>query len=99
MASGQHPTGPPDWNNLNVLHKNTLPVRAYFHNLASEEDALTHDAASSRTHSLSGAWKFQHAYSPFEVPEKFSSSSFDTAQWSDVTVPGMWQLQGFGKGP
>ncbi|KZM23141.1 Beta-galactosidase [Ascochyta rabiei] len=99
MASGAHPSGLPDWNNLDVLHKGTLPVRAYFHNYASEADALTYDVVKSKTHSLSGTWKFEHAYSPFEAPEGFEATSYDTSKWSDIAVPGMWQLQGFGKGP
>lgn len=99
MSSATHPADPPDWNNLSILHKNTLPARAYFHNYPSEADALTYNIAKSRTHNLSGIWKFQHAYSPFEAPENFQSPSFDTSKWSDIAVPGMWQLQGFGKGP
>ncbi|KAJ4370388.1 hypothetical protein N0V83_004906 [Neocucurbitaria cava] len=99
MTSNVHPAETPDWNNLSVLHKNTLPARAYFHNYASEADALTYDITRSKSHSLSGTWKFQHAYSPFEVPEGFESTGFDTSKWSDIAVPGMWQLQGFGKGP
>jgi beta-galactosidase len=99
MASGQHPAVIPDWNNLNILHKNTLPARAYFHNYASEEDALNSEVTRSTTHSLSGTWKFQHSNSPFEAPEGFESASFDTSKWSDIPVPSMWQLQGFGKGP
>lgn len=94
-----HPTALPDWNNLEVLHRNTLPPRSYFHVYNSEEDALTYDTTRSRTHFLSGTWKFQHAYSPFEGPEGFEFPSFDTSSWSDIAVPGMWQLQGFGKGP
>ncbi|KAF2630794.1 glycoside hydrolase family 2 protein [Macroventuria anomochaeta] len=99
MTSGAHPADLPDWNNLKVLHKGTLPVRAYFHNYASEADALTYDVSKSKTHSLSGTWKFEHAYSPFEAPESFEAPSYDTSKWSDIAVPGMWQLQGFGKGP
>ncbi|CAG5175936.1 uncharacterized protein ALTATR162_LOCUS8249 [Alternaria atra] len=99
MASGLHPAGVPDWNNLDILHKNTLPARAYFHNYKSEADALSSDVNKSTTHSLSGTWKFQHSFSPFEAPEGFESTTFDTSSWSDIAVPGMWQLQGFGKGP
>lgn len=99
MASGTQPADLPDWNNLNVLHKGTLPVRAYFHNYTSAANALTYDVSKSRTHSLSGTWKFEHAYSPFEAPEGFEAPSYDTSKWSDITVPGMWQLQGYGKGP
>lgn len=99
MASGTHPASKPDWTNLEVLHKGTLQPRAYFHNYASEADALTYNAEQAKTHCLSGTWKFEHAYSPFEAPEGFEQPSFDSSKWSDITVPGMWQLQGFGKGP
>ena len=99
MTSSTHPSDKPDWNNLKILHKNTLPPRAYFHNYGSERDALSYDAANSKTHSLSGTWKFHLSPSPFEAPEGFEASSFDTSSWNDIAVPGMWQLQGFGKGP
>ncbi|KAH7072681.1 hypothetical protein BKA63DRAFT_472803 [Paraphoma chrysanthemicola] len=99
MASGSSPSQVPDWNNLDILHKNTLPPRAYFQNYTSEEDALNYDVTKSKTHSLSGTWKFEHAYSPFEATEGFEAPEFDTSKWSDIAVPGMWQLQGFGKGP
>lgn len=99
MQAGYHPEEKPDWNNLEVLHRNTLPPRAYFHNYTLESDALQADVTKSKTHSLSGTWKFQHAYSPFEAPEGFEAPSFDTSKWSDITVPGMWQLQGHGEGP
>ncbi|ORX95936.1 beta-galactosidase [Clohesyomyces aquaticus] len=98
-TSGIHPAEVPDWNNLNVLHRNTLPPRAYFHGFSSESDALSYDVEKSTSHCLSGSWKFQHSCSPFEAPEGFESPGFDTASWSDIAVPGMWQLQGFGKGP
>ncbi|PSN65078.1 intracellular beta-galactosidase BgaD [Corynespora cassiicola Philippines] len=91
------PAEVPDWNNLSILHKNTLPIRSYFHSYNSEADALTYDAAKSKTHSLSGTWKFQHANSPFEAPEGFEAPSFDVSKWDDIAVPGMWQLQGYGK--
>ncbi|KAF2134183.1 glycoside hydrolase family 2 protein [Dothidotthia symphoricarpi CBS 119687] len=99
MTPISHPTENPDWNNLSILHKGTLTPRSYFHNYISEADALEYDVTKSKTHSLSGTWKFQHSYSPFEAPEGFEAPSFDFSKWSDITVPGMWQLQGFGKGP
>jgi len=98
-VSGAKPAELPDWNNLKVLHKNTLSPRAYFHNYTSEADALTRDVTKSKTYCLSGTWKFHLSNSPFEAPENFEASSFDTSSWSDVAVPGMWQLQGFGRGP
>lgn len=99
MASGTHPALKPDWANLEVLHRNTLQPRAYFHNYASEAEALMYDTKQAKLHCLSGTWKFEHAYSPFEAPEGFEQPTFDSSKWSDIAVPGMWQLQGFGKGP
>ena len=96
---GQHPQSVPDWDNLSIIHKNTLPPRASFYLYDNEEDALTRDNSKARAHCLSGKWKFHLANSPFEAPASFGASSFDTSKWSNITVPGMWQLQGFGKGP
>src|SRR5918998_5719055 len=59
-----------------------LPPRAYF----------TSDAASL---SLDGTWRFRlspHADAPLG-PER---DDFDDSAWSDITVPGHWQLQGHG---
>lgn len=89
----------PDWSNLEVLHKNTLPPRANFSLYDNEEDALTRDAQKAKSHSLSGTWKFSLAKSPFDAPAGFYEEQFDSAKWGDIVVPGMWQLQGYGKGP
>ncbi|XXH01762.1 hypothetical protein Hte_008123 [Hypoxylon texense] len=99
MASKTHPASQPDWNNLEILHKNTLPPRAHFYLYNSAQDALTYDSAKSNTYSLSGAWKFNLAANPFEAPVEFEDPAFSTAEWDDVTVPSMWQLNGYGKRP
>ncbi|KAI0382418.1 glycoside hydrolase family 2 protein [Hypomontagnella monticulosa] len=99
MSSKTHPAFLPDWNNLDVLHKNTLPPRANFYTYNSIQDALTYDVAKSNTHCLSGTWKFHHAANPFEGPDGFEDPAFNTAEWDDITVPSMWQLNGYGKGP
>lgn len=89
----------PDWSNLEVLHRNTLPPRANFFLFDSEEDALTRDVAKAKALSLSGTWKFNLAKSPFDAPSDFFEEKFDAGKWGDIQVPGMWQLQGYGKGP
>ncbi|KAI0475218.1 beta-galactosidase [Xylariaceae sp. FL0804] len=94
-----HPASQPDWNNLEVLHRNTLPPRANFHVYDSPQDALTYDIAKARVHCLSGTWKFAHARNPFEAPSGFEDPAFDAAGWDDVAVPSMWQLGGYGRGP
>ncbi|KAI0148675.1 glycoside hydrolase family 2 protein [Xylariaceae sp. FL1272] len=99
LDTTRHPTAQPDWNNLNILHRGTLPPRANFHIYDSVKDALSYDSSKARTSSLSGTWKFLLASNPFEGPEGFEDPAFDTAGWDDTQVPGMWQLNGYGKGP
>jgi beta-galactosidase len=93
------PTSLPDWSNLHVLHKNTLPPRASFFVYENASDAYTRDVTKSRTLSLSGKWKFHLVKSPFDAPPDFFDPKFDPTSWGSIKVPGMWQLQGYGKGP
>lgn len=93
-----------DFNTPSVIHRNTLPPRSHFFLYSSERDALeaaqTHDVAKSKSQLLSGTWKFLHTDGPFQGPLlDFFHEGFDTSAWDDVHVPGMWQLQGFGRGP
>lgn len=90
----------PDWSNLKVIHRNTLPPRSHFHLYNTEEDALLGDVNNkSRTALLSGTWGFHLSTSPFEGPRDFYKPDFDHSLWMLIEVPGMWQCQGFGKGP
>lgn len=93
------PSKIPDWSNLEVLHRNTLPPRSSFFVYDSVPEALTRDVSKSKTLSLSGDWKFSLSKSPFDVEPDFFSPTFDAAAWGKIRVPGMWQLQGYGKGP
>ncbi|KAI8955367.1 glycoside hydrolase family 2 protein, partial [Xylaria longipes] len=90
----------PDWSNLKVLHRNTLPPRSHFHLYNTEEDALSGDVENkSRAALLSGTWGFHLSPSPFKGPRDFYKPGFDHGDWKLIQVPGMWQCQGFGKGP
>ncbi|SPO04751.1 related to beta-galactosidase [Cephalotrichum gorgonifer] len=93
------PTSPPDWCNLSVLHRNTLPPRSTFYLYGSQADALSRDTARSKCQLLSGKWKFHLSTTPFKGPTAFADPSFDSSGWDKVDVPGMWQCQGYGKGP
>jgi beta-galactosidase len=99
MEAHTFPKDVPDWSNLNVIHKNTLPPRATFHLYDNESDALTRDTSKSKSLSLSGTWKFSLAKSPFDAPVDFFEKEFDAQKWGQIQVPGMWQLQGYGRGP
>ena len=96
---GQFPptADPPDWNNLQVIQRNELPPRAYFFPHETIEDALSRASPKSTGELLSGSWQFQHFESPFLAPSDFHRLDYDTKSWPAIHVPGMWQLQGYGK--
>lgn len=98
-ATVKYPESLPDWSNLAVLHKNVLPPRASFYIYENEQDALSRDISKSKTLSLNGIWKFKLEKYPEEPAREFFKSSFDASRWGDIIVPGIWQLQGYGKGP
>ncbi len=89
---------PPDWSNLKVLHKNTLPPRAHFIPFPSESAALSLSPSKASSIPLSGTWKFHLSANPFEAPS-IEDVSKDQSGWTDIDVPSMWQLRGHGKGP
>ncbi len=45
---------------------------------------------------LSGEWRFQWARKPTDRPQGFYEPDFDDTAWDFITVPGNWQLQGYG---
>ncbi len=48
--------------------------------------------------SLNGVWKFRlYIASTIGQDTLFYQPRFDTSKWSDITVPGHWELQGFSK--
>lgn len=61
------------------------------------EDALSGEWNRSPWYrSLDGKWKFSWAKSPSDAPAGFYEQGFDHAGWDEITVPGTWQMQGYG---
>lgn len=94
MAS-QFPSSQPEWSDISVLHKGTLPPRSYFHLYENEQDAITGQLKRSSSVLLSGIWKFYHSFNAYDVPLGFQNPSYDTSSWANIHVPGHWQLQGW----
>lgn len=86
------------WENHQVDGINRMPARAHFLTFPNREKALL--GSNRYTHAfknLNGVWKFMFLDAPEYSPEGFHESGFDTASMDDITVPGNWQLQGYGK--
>lgn len=81
-------TSRPDWDNLAVLHRNTMQPRSTFFLYGDEGNALSRDTAKAKAVSLAGQWKFHVVNSPYEAPVGFEAPSFDSSAWSNIQVPG-----------
>lgn len=86
------------WENHQVDGINRMPARAHFLTFPNREKALL--GSNRYTHAfknLNGVWKFMFLDAPEYSPEGFYESGFNAASMDDITVPGNWQLQGYGK--
>ena len=84
------------YEDLSVLHKNTLPNRAYYIPASERlEDPVWGREASARFMLLSGEWKFRYFSSIYDVQEEFFRDGYDTGAFDTVKVPGVWQNYGY----
>ena len=88
-----------DWENPLVVQKNKEPGHVPAFPYQSMEEAQARSKTSDYVLSLNGPWQFQVAPVPEESPVDFyEDASFENAEgWSEVSVPGNWQMQGFDK--
>ena len=74
----------PDWQDPQVFQKNRIPMSSYF-----ETDGLRL--------SLNGTWSFKWYETIEERSRDFFNAGYDDAGWDEMTVPGMWELNGYGQ--
>ena len=85
-----------NWENIEKQSENRLPARAWFHSYDSVEQAKKQNRSASQGFMLlSGKWTFNYFDHPEKVPAEFYHKPM--AEWGDITVPGMWQMEGHGK--
>jgi len=84
-----------DWQNPKIFEINKLPARAHFFAYESEKLAKQNDPKLSQNfNSLNGSWKFNLSPNSNDKPLNFFDEDFDDSNWSDINVPGNWELQG-----
>lgn len=87
---------PRHYENLKVLHENTMPNRAYYIPASQRMECLEkHRAASDRMQLLNGEWKFRYYKSVYDLQDEFYRVDYVTNGYDKVTVPGMWQNYGY----
>ena len=84
------------YENLNILHENTMPARDYYIPASKRMNNLVeHREVSDRIRFLNGIWKFKYFDSIYDVKEEFYKDGFDTSEYVDMKVPSVWQNEGY----
>ena len=84
------------YEDLSVLHENTMPARAYFIPASKRMDNLVeHREESDRMQLLNGTWKFQYFNSIYDVQEPIFEKDYDTENFDEIQVPSVWQMAGY----
>ena len=84
------------YENLNVLHENTMPARAYYIPASKRMDNLVeHREESDRMQLLNGTWKFQYFNSIYDIQDSFFEKNYDTENFDEIQVPSVWQMTGY----
>ena len=84
------------YENLSVLHENTMPARAYYIPASRRMDNLVeHREESDRMQLLNGTWKFQYFNSIYDIQDSFFEKNYDTENFDEIQIPSVWQMAGY----
>ena len=87
----------PYWQDIQVISVNKEAPRSSFMTYGDRAMALTARYENSPYYQLlNGTWKFYFVDSYRQLPAGITDPSTDTSNWADITVPGNWEVQGFG---
>ena len=83
------------WEQPEIFEVNKLPARATLVPYATLEQALER-GASEWVQDISGEWKFHWSTTPEGAPEGFEAVGYDDSAWGVISVPGNWEINGYG---
>ena len=85
-----------EWENLDLMHINREPSRAYSVPFADISSAIKGQReASPKFKLLGGEWNFKYCRNILEVPENFPIN-IKTSDFGKISVPSNWQMHGHG---
>lgn len=86
-----------DWQNPNVNQINRLPIHSSFFAYESIEAARKEVKEKSNNFlNLDGKWKFNWVEHANQRPKDFYQTTINDKGWDEISVPGMWELNGYG---
>ena len=92
-----NPEKTPYWQDVQTVSVNKEQPRTSFMTYADRNNALTGRFENSTYYSLlNGTWKFYFVNAYKDLPENITDPAISTDSWHNITVPGNWEVQGFG---
>ncbi|TQV89219.1 glycoside hydrolase family 2 TIM barrel-domain containing protein [Aliikangiella coralliicola] len=86
------------WEDHTVFAINKEEPHATLFPFSSTYAALTSKKEESTNYlSLNGLWKFDWKKSPGSAPSGFQKPGYDDSNWDTISVPGNWEVEGFGR--
>lgn len=99
-AIAAHADGGPtwtEWQDQQVNEVNRFKLHTDFFAYESQPLALQGDKTKSGNYlSLEGKWKFKFVENADERPTDFYKPDLDDSSWGEISVPGIWELNGYG---
>lgn len=87
---------PKHYEDLSVLHENTMPERSYYIPASRDMGPLAHDREKSdRMQLLNGRWKFHYYHSLYDLQDAFYREDYQAEDYDAIPVPGAWQNHGY----
>lgn len=86
----------PEWERVEIASVGRVPAHTLWEACSSGEEAAAGKGISANRISLNGKWEFKLEDSPEKVGEFFRDGAAPEG-FSSITVPGSWELQGFGE--
>ena len=86
-----------EWQDQNVNQINRLPMHAAYFPYASDAEAAQGIKENSANYlPLNGKWKFNFVQNADQRPTDFFKKDFNDKGWDEISVPGVWELNGYG---
>ncbi len=87
----------PDWENQAVFRINKEPAHCTIMPCENTGKAAKGKWEDSKYYQvLNGDWKFNWVGHPDKRPVDFYKPEYDVSSWDTISVPGNWQMQGYG---
>ena len=84
------------YEDLSVLHDNTMLARAYYMPASKRmDDLVEHRELSDRMQLLNGTWKFQYFDSIYDMKDAFYEDGYSVESFDEIAVPSVWQMAGY----